>query len=180
MSFGGSKEESVVILRDTGSIQTLMVGDPKSLPAESNTRTSVSLRSVNGGVRSVPLFKVNLHSEVVSGEVVVGVVSSLPMKGISFLLGNDVAGGRVKASPIIPKSPVCEENSQVRDSPKSEKSKVRDNLPSRTRLSESTGSCGVNEARRTPGHHTGRGHFLLRDARVQSRGRSRLKQVSRS
>ena len=123
----------------------------------------------------MPLFKVNLRSEVVSGEVVVGVVSSLPMKGISFLLGNDVAGGRVKASPISPKSQVCEENSQVRDSVKSEKSKVRDNG---TRLSEST--CGVNEARRTPGQHTSRGHYLLRDARVQSRGWSRLKQVSRS
>ena len=50
---------SVVILRDTGSIQTLMIGDPKSLPAESNTRKSVSVRGVNGGVRSVPLYKVN-------------------------------------------------------------------------------------------------------------------------
>ena len=102
MSCGGSKGVPVVILRDTGSIQTLMVGDPKSLPSESNTGKSVSIRDVNGGTRSVPLYNVNLLSDVVSGEVVVGVVPSLPMKGISFLLGNDVAGGRVKVSPIVP------------------------------------------------------------------------------
>ena len=92
--------------------------------------------------------------------MVVGVVSSLPMKGVFFLLGNNVAGGRVKASSTIPKIPMCEENpghddeshkvghsenSKVRDSPKSENSKVRDNLPSRALLSESKGSCGVNE-----------------------------------
>ena len=84
---------------------------------------------------------------MVSEEVVVGVV---PMKGISFLLGNDVARGRVKVSPIVPKSPMCEEN-QSRDDEchkvgHSENSKVRDNpnlLPSR--LSESKRSCGVNE-----------------------------------
>ena len=57
-------------------------------------------------------------------------------------------------------------------------------LPSR--LSESKGSCGVNEglgkvdldgtktkverdkARRTPGHNVGQGHFVLRDAKVQA------------
>ena len=33
VSFGGSEGVSVVILRDTGSIQTLMIGDRKSLPS---------------------------------------------------------------------------------------------------------------------------------------------------
>ena len=114
VSYGGSKGVPVVILRDTGSIQTLMVGDPKYLPLESNTGKSVSVRDVNGGTRSVSLYKVTLLSDVGSGEVVVGVVRSLPMKGISFLLGNDVAGGRVKVSPIVSKSPMGEEN-QSRD-----------------------------------------------------------------
>ena len=202
VSFGCSKEVSVVILRDTGSIQTLMIGDPKSLPSESYTRKSVSIRDVNGGARYVPLYKVNFRSDVVSGEVVVGVVSSIPMKGISFLLGNDVAGGRVKASSTIPKSPMCEENQGHDDEchkvGHSENSKVKDNLPSHAQISESKGSCGVNEglgmadldgtktkgehdkARRTPCHHVGQSHFVLRDAKVQSRGRSRLKQTSRS
>ena len=203
VSYGGSKGVPVVILRDTGSIQTLMVGDSKSLPLESNTGKSVSVRDVNGGTRYVPLYKVNLLSDVVSGEVVVGVVPRLPMKGISFLLGNDVAGGRVKVSPIVSKSPMCEEN-QNRDEEchkvgPSVNSKVRDNPNLRpSRLSESKRSCDVNEglgkadldgtktkdehdkARRKPCHHVGQSHFVLRDAKVQSRGRSRLKQTSRS
>ena len=36
----------------------------------------------------------------------VGVVPSLPMKGVGFLLGNDVAGGKVSASPIVSGEPV--------------------------------------------------------------------------
>ena len=176
----------VVIVRDTGSIQTLMVGDPKSLPSESNTWKSVSDRDVNGGTRSVPLYKVNLLADVVSGEVVVGVVPSLPMKGISFLLGNGVAGGRVKVSPIVSKS----EENQTRDEEchkvrSSENAKVRDNPNFRpSRLSESKRSCDVNEgqgkveldeakgergkATRTSGHRVGQGHFVPRDAKVQA------------
>ena len=67
VSLGCSKGVSVVILRDNGSLQSLMIGDPKSLPSQSNTRKSVSIRDVNGGARSVPLYKVNLRSDVVSG-----------------------------------------------------------------------------------------------------------------
>ena len=137
----------------------------------------------------MPLYKVSLLSDVVSGEVVVGVVPSLPMKGISFLLGNDVAGGRVKVSPIVSKSPMCEEN-QSRDEEchkvgPSENFKVRDNPNLRpSRLSESKRSCDVNEgqgkveldeakgergkATRTSGHRVGQGHFVPRDAKVQA------------
>ena len=80
---------------------------------------------------------------MVSGEVVVGVVSSLPMKGTSFLLGNDVSGGRVKASSTIPKSPMCEENQGHDDECHKvghlENSKDKGNLPSHAQISESKG-----------------------------------------
>ena len=108
----------------------------------------------------------------------------------------------MKASSTIPKSPMCEENQGHDDEchkvGHSENSKVKDNLRSHAQISESNGSCGVNEglgkadvdgtktkgehdkARRTPCHHVGQSHFVLRDAKVQSRGRRRLKQTSRS
>ena len=107
---------------------------------------------------------------------------------------NEGRGGRVKASSTVPGSAMCEENHQGHDgechkvrhseSPKSDNSKVRDNLPRRAQLSESKGSCGVTEvrgkvdldgtktkgehdkARRTPCHHVGQSHFVLRDAKV--------------
>ena len=44
---------------------------------------------------SVPLCKLMLDSELVKGEVVVRVRSSLPIEGIDVILGNNLAGERV-------------------------------------------------------------------------------------
>ncbi|PIK41670.1 hypothetical protein BSL78_21475 [Apostichopus japonicus] len=41
---------------------------------------------------SVPLHRVNLECGLVSGQVLVGVMSELPIKGVSMMLGNDLAG----------------------------------------------------------------------------------------
>lgn len=46
---------------------------------------------------NLPLHKLNLECEVVSGKVVVALSSQLPIDGITMLLGNDLAGGRVHA-----------------------------------------------------------------------------------
>ena len=43
----------------------------------------------------IPLHKVKLESELISNCVVVGVRPSLPVAGIDFLLGNDIAGGDI-------------------------------------------------------------------------------------
>ena len=42
----------------------------------------------------VPWHRVHLKCDLVTGTVVVGVVPSLPMESVSFLLGNDVAGAK--------------------------------------------------------------------------------------
>ena len=47
------------------------------------------------GVVKVPLHRVYLKSALVTGFVQVGVRPSLPVKGITFILGNDLAGGKV-------------------------------------------------------------------------------------
>ena len=39
-------------------------------------------------------------TSMVLGTVTVGIVAELPMRGISLLLGNDLAGGKVLPSPI--------------------------------------------------------------------------------
>ena len=90
---------SVVILRDTGATQSLMIGDVKCMPSECNTGRNVLIHDVNGGTQSVPLFRVNLQCKLISGDVIVGIVPFLPMDGVSFLLGNDLAGGRVSVLP---------------------------------------------------------------------------------
>ena len=47
------------------------------------------------GVIRVPLHLISLHSNIVSGTVAVGLRASLPVEGISMILGNDLAGDRV-------------------------------------------------------------------------------------
>ena len=102
---------SVVILRDTGATQSLMIGDVKCMPSECNTDRKVLIHDVNGGTQSVPLFRVNLQCELISGDVIVGIVPFLPMDGVSFLLGNDLAGGRVSVLSVV-SVPVCDQQTE--------------------------------------------------------------------
>ena len=55
---------------------------------------------------NVPLHKVNLVSNLVTGSVVVGTRPTLPIKGVSLLLGNDLAGGKVVADPKVTYKPI--------------------------------------------------------------------------
>ena len=52
-------------------------------------------KELNLGVVSVPLHVVYLSSELLTGRVTVGNRLTLPIKGISLILGNDLAGSKV-------------------------------------------------------------------------------------
>ena len=43
-----------------------------------------------------------------SGSVVVGLRPSLPVPGVSLILGNDIAGGKVEANPCVSDTPSCD------------------------------------------------------------------------
>lgn len=49
------------------------------------------MKGVGGSFVSAPLHRVFLESNIVNGLVVVGVVPSLPIEGIAFVLDNDLA-----------------------------------------------------------------------------------------
>ena len=53
----------------------------------------------------MPLHKIFLKSDLVSGYVTVGICPNLPVKGVSLLLGNDLAGDRVMADPCMSNLP---------------------------------------------------------------------------
>ena len=99
-------DSPVVILRDTGASQSLMLEDVLSLSPESSLNAKMLIQGIGGNFMAVPLHRVNLKCDLFTGPVVVGVVPSLPIKGVEFLLGNDVAGGKVSASPIVSGDPV--------------------------------------------------------------------------
>ena len=106
VKFSVDDELPVMILRDTGATQTLLVADESSLGTKNFTGKNVLIQDVNGGYKPVPLYNIELNSLLVSGAVTVGIVAELPMRGISLLLGNDLAGGKVLPSPIVCDSPV--------------------------------------------------------------------------
>ena len=64
------------------------------LPLEEDTATgyNVQIQEVELGVVSVPLHTIFINSDIVTGMVTVGVRPTLPIKGISLILGNNMAG----------------------------------------------------------------------------------------
>ena len=54
---------------------------------------------------NVPLCRTYLESNLVSNTIEVGVVSSLPMRGIFMLLGNDLAHGKIIPHPRVVAEP---------------------------------------------------------------------------
>ena len=63
------------------------------------------IRGVDSNYRSIPLHDLKLQSDLVSGDVTIGVIESLPFDGMHLLLGNDLAGDRVKVNPIVTDKP---------------------------------------------------------------------------
>ncbi|KAJ8040186.1 hypothetical protein HOLleu_14412 [Holothuria leucospilota] len=100
----------IKILRDTGATQSLLLDGVLPLSDSTSTGANVLIKGVECGFISVPLHKINLKSDLVSGSVIVGVRPTLPVKGVSLLLGNDLAGGKVVANAILTDKP-CDYNS---------------------------------------------------------------------
>ena len=101
-------EKSVVILRDTGASQTLMSSSVLQVREKASEGDSVLVKGVGRDYKPVPLQKVYLKSDLVTGPVEVGIVSEIPVEGVDVVLGNDLAGDRVKADPHMCKEPSAE------------------------------------------------------------------------
>ena len=103
-----SSQVPIKILRDTGATQSLLLLLEGVLPLGVSTSTgeSVTTQGIEGGCVTVPLHKVNLVSDLVTGSVVVGTRPTLPIKGVSLLLGNDLAGGKVVPDPKVTSKPI--------------------------------------------------------------------------
>ncbi len=96
VSFVGKETKvPVTILRDTGASESFILQDVLPFSFLSDTGTSVLIKGIGLNVLSVPLHKIILSSQLVSGEVVVGVRPSLPVEGVDIIMGNNLAGGRV-------------------------------------------------------------------------------------
>ena len=99
-----SSQVPINILRDTGATQSLLLEGVLPLSVSTSTGESVIAQGIEGGCVNVPLHKVKLVSDLVTGSVVVGTRPTI--KGVSLLLGNDLAGGKVVADPKVTSKPI--------------------------------------------------------------------------
>jgi len=95
----------IKIMRDTCCAQSMIL--ESALPFTENTATgeSVLIQGIGMDVINVPLHRISLKTNLVSGSVIVGVRPELPVRGVSMLLGNDLAGGKVLPDPIVSAKP---------------------------------------------------------------------------
>lgn len=100
----------IQILRDTGASQSLVLTSVLAFSSDSYTGSDVLIKGISStDYTPVPLHKVYLNSELVSGPVTIGVTSTLPYDGIQLLLGNDLAGSKVSIDPIVCKNPCLDQ-----------------------------------------------------------------------
>jgi hypothetical protein len=92
---GSSEKRPVKILRDTGATETFVVESVLPFSGQSSTGNVVLIRGMGVQTMSVPLHHIELSSDLVKGNVVVGVCPALPVLGVHIILGNKLAGDRV-------------------------------------------------------------------------------------
>lgn len=92
---GSPQKVSVKIIRDTGASESFILASTLSFCQESSVGSSVLIRGIGMQTLSVPLHKIELHSELVKGVINIAVRPSLPVEDINVILGNNLAGGWV-------------------------------------------------------------------------------------
>ena len=100
----------IKILRDTGASQSLVLTQALPFSESSYSGKNFLIRGVGStDYRSIPLHNLRLQSDFTTGDVSVGIIESLPFEGIHLLLGNDLAGDKVKVNPIVTDKPYLSE-----------------------------------------------------------------------
>lgn len=104
---GSDEKVPVNILRDSGALDSFYSILQCVLPFSSDSDTGVCALVQGMGLKvlTVPLHKLFLSSDLVEGEVLLGVCSDLPVHGIQVILGNHLAAARM--FDVAPSSPVA-------------------------------------------------------------------------
>ena len=82
------------------------------LTGNSFTGANVLISGVEICVLEVPLHEVNIKSSLINGNIVIGMRPSLPVEGISLILGNDLAGERVIVDLRVAEKPRDDEKTE--------------------------------------------------------------------
>lgn len=80
------------------------------LPLKAESYKNVVVRGIEMGFVRAPLHGVYVKSDIVTGFFKVGVREKFPIDGIDFIMGNDIAGGKVYPVPRMVEVPISESN----------------------------------------------------------------------
>ena len=106
----GQEKSPIIVLRDTACAQSLVVDNSRFQWGE--PVAFINIQGVDCSEMLVPLYNVWLESEYTTGLVTVGKVPRLPMEGVDMILGNDIAGPKVKVTPRLRLQPVLNESTE--------------------------------------------------------------------
>ena len=104
----------VKILRDTGASESFIVESVLPFSSTSSSCRSLLVRGIDLNTFVVPLHRIMLYSELVEGEVEMGIHTPLPVDCVHVILGKSYADGRVwqrNPVPVVATSPQLESES---------------------------------------------------------------------
>ncbi len=110
LSSSDSEFKPVRILRDTGAAQSFILASTLPFSPQFSCGSDVLVQEIELGIVRVPLHTIYLRSNIVTGVVKVAVHSQLPVKRISLILGNDLAGSKVNSLPEVTDVPCASED----------------------------------------------------------------------
>ncbi len=102
-----SEMKRIRILRDTGAAQSFILQSALPFSEQSSCGSSVLVQVIDLTVIKAPLHQVFLHSGIISRNVKLALRAQLPVKDVSLILGNDLAGDKVFYLPEVIDTPVA-------------------------------------------------------------------------
>ena len=99
-------------MRDSGATHSLIIDSVLPLTENSFPGANVLISGEEMGVLEVPLHEVNIKSSLINDNIVICMTPSLPVEGISLILGNDLAGEKVMVDPRVVEKPREDEKTE--------------------------------------------------------------------
>ncbi|KAK0148503.1 hypothetical protein N1851_011158 [Merluccius polli] len=108
VSLTGKSEDqcSVTVLRDTGGSQSFILASVLPVSDTSACDTSTIVRGIGMGFVPAPLHYIHVTSDLVTGLFPVAIRPCFPVEGVDFIMGNDIAGGKVYPAPEVVSVPI--------------------------------------------------------------------------
>ncbi|XP_049439159.1 uncharacterized protein LOC125892873 [Epinephelus fuscoguttatus] len=101
-------QRPVTVLRDTACSQSLILSSVLVLNKESACQASTVVRGTEMGFVPAPLHSDHVQSKLVTGFFPVAVRACFPIDGVDFIMGNDIAGGKMYPVAEVVDVPVSE------------------------------------------------------------------------